>query len=812
MSKPVLSKLYVVKPEKNTPDHPARFNIEQVAGLLGIKINSSDNLAASLPYVLGDVTMGCENELQTAVAGPKEDVDLPKNILESNFYQNILNRAAAGETSEKLIRDFEEHINNNPENIWENSWVRFPQYLLNDCANKIFHFDVLADKQNPDGPNRTDMDRFLFFRNTEPWIRVPVSYLLRLSLADATGDDTLPSLIRQIGGRYIEHFLNDNTSPETFSFYPIPMETELDKGKGIAKETLIRYLLCQCLIAYANQKFDLVSYNQKAIIYFAPNPPIRQKTLNSLISDSFYRELFMSPCLSGWDRGEEKYTYMHLCHQVMSRSQLNAVKKLKEANIITNNLVVLPNISNISLANNGTHLSIGSRKISALLQAGIPEFTEHDEKYIGDLAIKVVEHFLPLFVGTYSAAPYRLDFSDFHPEKALGFLPHELDFTHLRMIWRRWKKKADLKIFGQPVTPFGPELLDKAFSSIFRLKGDFVHDFRLIDYFMSVKSTDRSPALDGNIGNDIRLKKDLAALGVFDNCMSLYLLYKNRPFSNMGFSGFEGRHYSLFENITEDMGDAANLQILITALAFKYIINKDVSHFSIPDAPTLESERRQIFFGSAIGIPTFYIHKKSKNRFMQKIIKKTVKTRLSRRYPGYYRIYHHEYKKALVNILKEDAADLIEMMGLETTMENLSQRIESWSNCSAAAKLTRGILNETRAKSPMALPAQGFNAAAEQYYRHTLRKQHMNEAFDQLMTDALKVDSSLICGSSHYHQSLKGILDGNTACQFVKSQRKAMMNNRITTKDLQKTICFLILSIHGNQEHAQRYQQTGIKK
>ncbi|MFZ2632517.1 MAG: hypothetical protein WAX48_13120, partial [Desulfosalsimonadaceae bacterium] len=631
MSKPVLSKLYVVKPEKNTPDHPARFNIEQVAGLLGIKINSSDNLAASLPYVLGDVTMGCENELQTAVAGPKEDVDLPKNILESNFYQNILNRAAAGETSEKLIRDFEEHINNNPENIWENSWVRFPQYLLNDCANKIFHFDVLADKQNPDGPNRTDMDRFLFFRNTEPWIRVPVSYLLRLSLADATGDDTLPSLIRQIGGRYIEHFLNDNTSPETFSFYPIPMETELDKGKGIAKETLIRYLLCQCLIAYANQKFDLVSYNQKAIIYFAPNPPIRQKTLNSLISDSFYRELFMSPCLSGWDRGEEKYTYMHLCHQVMSRSQLNAVKKLKEANIITNNLVVLPNISNISLANNGTHLSIGSRKISALLQAGIPEFTEHDEKYIGDLAIKVVEHFLPLFVGTYSAAPYRLDFSDFHPEKALGFLPHELDFTHLRMIWRRWKKKADLKIFGQPVTPFGPELLDKAFSSIFRLKGDFVHDFRLIDYFMSVKSTDRSPALDGNIGNDIRLKKDLAALGVFDNCMSLYLLYKNRPFSNMGFSGFEGRHYSLFENITEDMGDAANLQILITALAFKYIINKDVSHFSIPDAPTLESERRQIFFGSAIGIPTFYIHKKSKNRFMQKIIKKTVKTRLSRR-------------------------------------------------------------------------------------------------------------------------------------------------------------------------------------
>jgi hypothetical protein len=31
-------------------------------------------------------------------------------------------------------------------------------------------------------------------------------------------------------------------------------------------------------------------------------------------------------------------------------------------------------------------------------------------------------------------ALYRLDFWDFHPEKALEFLPHEPDFTHLRMI------------------------------------------------------------------------------------------------------------------------------------------------------------------------------------------------------------------------------------------------------------------------------------------------------------------------------------------------------------------------------------------
>ena len=50
------------------------------------------------------------------------------------------------------------------------------------------------------------------------------------------------------------------------------------------------------------------------------------------------------------------------------------------------------------------------------------------------------------------------------------------------MIWRRWKKKARMKICGHPVTPSGPEWLDRRVSRILRLRGDFVRDFRLIDY------------------------------------------------------------------------------------------------------------------------------------------------------------------------------------------------------------------------------------------------------------------------------------------------------------------------------------------
>jgi len=110
-------------------------------------------------------------------------------------------------------------------------------------------------------------------------------------------------------------------------------------------------------------------------------------------------------------------------------------------------------------------------------------------------------------------------------------------------------------------------------------------------------STNESPALDGKLGNTDRLKKDLSDLGVFDEKMAPYFLYRLREYSKMGFSGFEGRHYSLFGNLETDMAIAINLQLLVTALAYKLVLLGKVSHRHIPDDPFVESERTQIFFG-----------------------------------------------------------------------------------------------------------------------------------------------------------------------------------------------------------------------
>jgi hypothetical protein len=786
------------------PRIDSRPSLAVVVERMRVDRGSHEAYLESLPFSVGDTTAGSETELQAVVIGGRKQADLPLTIEQSNYFANIMRRVAAGDTPRRAVRDLVHYLDANTEGVWENSWVRFPRSALSPAAELIFRADLLADKKNSSGGLRSDTNKFLFHDDGTEFLRIPISYLLKLALADAVSSVAdVPAVVRSTGERLLSHFLSDNTSPETHSFYVGLLRSEDGMGRVVAKETALRFLFTQLLVAYANEKFRLRDFGQKAVVFFSPHPPVRQKALNGCISDAFYRELFMNPCLSGWDSGETKYAYMHLCHEVLSRSQLNAVAKLREAGIVTSNIVILPNISNISLANNGTHVSLGSRKLSTLLRDSRSGFSWVHEKYLGDLVIKIVEHFMPLFVGAYSAAPYRLDFTDFHPERVLGYLPHELDYTHLRMLWRRWKKKAKIKLFGRPVTPFGPEWLDRLMIRAFGLKGDFVPDFRLVDYLVSLMSTERSPALDGRPGNSDRLKKDLADLGIFSPKMSLYLLYKLREHNVMGFSGFEGRHYSLFESFREDLGRAVDLQNLITALAMKYIVDGMIGHEHIPDDPFIESERRQMIFGTAVGIPTFFVRADGPNRFLQHIVSRTARVRPSRRYPGYLRVYNHEYRRALLTIIREDGAGLIEMMGLQDTLADLERRIEEPDVASASGKLTRGILAEAGAGSPFALDSGEFNAAAERYYGETLRERHIEEACYFLETEVSRSDKQLH-SMPQVAGALRKILRDQDAAEFVKTAKRDVATDRPSLETLRKLMFVMLIHFHGAMTESER--------
>jgi hypothetical protein len=766
---------------------------------LGIFDGHGRVLPERLPFAANDTTAGTETELQVAVAGAKHVVDLPLTIEASNYFANVVRRAATGDLPGKLVRDLEKILNGNSDNLWENSWVRFERRALCEYAAQVFNADLRADKSMPSGAMRTDVARFIFIGpdGTE-MVRVPVSYLVKLAMAQYIGTSRdLPLLLRSTGTRLMAHYLNDNTSPETFSFHVVPLRAGTGMGLAVAREASKRMLLTQLLVMYANRNFGIRDQGQNAMVYFAPLPPQRQKALNEQISDSFYRDLFMSPCLSGWDRGEDKYQYMRLCHKVLSRSQLNAVAKLKHAGIIQNNLVVLPNTSNVSLANNGTHVSLGSRLLSSAMAAGSPDFGAEHEKYLGDLVIKVAEHFLPLFTGTYTAAPHRFGFSDFHPEKALGFLAHQLDYSQLRTLWRLWKAKAKIGVFGTPLTPFGPEWLDRIISLTCNLKGDFVHDFRLLDYLVSLLSTDRSPALDGTLGNGDRLKDDLAELGVFDAGMSLYLMVKLREFSRMGFSGFESRQYSLFASLREDMAPAVNLQNLIHAFAFKLIAQGTVSHQDIPDTPHVESERRQIVFGEAIGLGSFYVRKDGGNRFLQRILSRIPSVRPSSRYAQYLKVKSSDYRLALVQVLEDEAGDLVEMLGVRSTLSDLRVRIGDQRQ-TVSGRLTTGILDSIGARTPLSVDAAEFNSAAERYYRTELCASHMAEALSFLEED-LAAASSWRDGEKAI---LAGIVPDRDAVAFLQECRSDVLLERAPEAVLQRLISLVILSVHHDTVEA----------
>jgi hypothetical protein len=183
-----------------------------------------------LPFSLDDTTAGSETELQAVVIGKKEDVDLPITIASSHYFANIVRRTATGELPTRAMTGLERYLDENSEDVWENSWVRIPRSLLGAFARQVLQEDLLADKSDPSQGCRTDITKFLFRQINTEYIRIPISYLLKLSLAEAI--DGQPPAIAETGRTLMGHFLSDNTSPETYSFHVANLSPQNRHGQG----------------------------------------------------------------------------------------------------------------------------------------------------------------------------------------------------------------------------------------------------------------------------------------------------------------------------------------------------------------------------------------------------------------------------------------------------------------------------------------------------------------------------------------------------------------------------------------------------
>ncbi len=96
---------------------------------------------SELPFGPGDVTAGSEDELQAVVAGESAFCDLPAAIRESKFYRNLSKRISSGEAPRQTYLEIEKFLSDSGE-VWENSWIRFPESRLSTPALETFRADL----------------------------------------------------------------------------------------------------------------------------------------------------------------------------------------------------------------------------------------------------------------------------------------------------------------------------------------------------------------------------------------------------------------------------------------------------------------------------------------------------------------------------------------------------------------------------------------------------------------------------------------------------------------------------------------------
>lgn len=693
----------------------------------------------NLPFHDGDVTAGTENELATSIAGSVERSDFAEQLRE----------AAEGEPWEEDALGWLAGSGAGTARH-DHDWVRIPLRLLGNAARSELGA-CLAE--------RGDRRRYFVQHGGEACARIPVSHALHLALVDAVAEAPeglmLPEQERRRLGAI---FGNDNTAPEVLSAYIARDGMGRSLGAATADENALRFLLIQALSAWINDKLGLRASGQTLRVFAAPNPPERLEALARIVPAEVYRRLLMNPCLSGFADGESKAAYMHLCHETLSRSHVIAAARIRAAGLgIRQSVAKLP--VDTTLLNNGVHVSLGSVSLASLVQdspAG-----PATEKYFGDLVSKFFEHFLPLFVGTYSAAPSRLPLAPLRPETTLGLLPLALTSSQLRQTWSAWKRKAGL---------------------MGALRGDVVPDARLLDYFTALPSTETCHAHDGTLGSQEALQDALERTGMYRRDMAFYDLYRLRSFARMGYSGFEGRFHSVFPGFARDMAPAVDLQRLITACAWWAISRELISHSTLPDDPRAQGERRQLMFHSAIGIATVPVLRASRSAFLLSLVGETRGVRVSMRQPAQFSVPLVAYRQTLCDWLERECAPVVAALGAAELLKDARARAAGED---AASTRLLAAASAAAGREPGRL-----SAAMERHLRTGLRAEQTREGLSVLEAE---LERRLADPDS---RGFRALPRGATVTSFIARSEHALDDSRADVEGLANLIA-AIASIVG---------------
>lgn len=307
---------------------------------------------------------------------------------------------------------------------------------------------------------------------------------------------------------------------------------------------------------------------------------------------------------------------------------------------------------------------------------------------------------------------------------------------------------------------------------------------------MAWLGTEQSSALNGRPGNVSQLTSELDELGVLDRRLSFYIPLRLREFARMGFSGFEGRYYSLFPSYRHGLAPAADLQQFLLMFCFQLALSAAVTAEQIPDDPTSESERRQPFFFAAAGLPAFYVRKNSGNELLWSVLSHCKKVRSSRRHPGYLRVPIRDYREALVTWMRLKGRKATELFDGEPLLGDLCHRLSEPERL-ASERVTASILHESRSRDPLQWKARDFNLLAEQHYRDGLRREHLREAFQEFKEDV----EALQRADSEVRQMLRHGVRVEDPVRFLRCIEERLVRDELSVQEITLVLNLLLVLI-----------------
>ncbi|MDO8720867.1 MAG: hypothetical protein Q7J31_01400 [Syntrophales bacterium] len=136
----------------------------------------------------------------------------------------------------------------------------------------------------------------------------------------------------------------------------------------------------------------------------------------------------------------------------------------------------------------------------------------------------------------------------------------------------------------------------------------------------------------------------------------------------------------------------------------------------------------------------------------------------------------------------------MEMLNIRDCISDLALRLGE-PECSAMGRLTRGILQEANAVSPLNMKAETFNLAAESYYRQHLRKHHIEEAIRSLEEDLLDLNNDIRQDDQKTRQALRFVMGDQRAVEFLTNIRKDILTGQLSEEQLKKLIQLLLITI-----------------